>query len=547
MRVCTATGADPEGNSCTWTNCALGASEFGSFGGCASNPTAGTLCVKDCADGTTEQTFANGMVGCAGKDTWDNRNAECGVGHLVANAAQWSSFRGVETVGDPPLVQPTTTTHDYWTDTNLEFTGSSTSCSATPINGLSCPVNQPMRVCTSSGTDGEGNACNWTNCGYGSSVVSAALGGCGGNTTAGAVCLPDSDVYCDASGCISAQKFAASVDAQLQNKVVGYTAVVGTHVAEYGQARTSADPPATPMANNVPFHMASISKVLTTVAALQILTFHGLSVDAFIAPYLPSDWVKGPGVVSTPTVPGITFRQLLTHSAGLLNDAMTYTEIQQQIQLGIVQASKSTPTYRNINFALFRILLPLIQATGPNPSFVDPGPAGRDITTQNYYATYMNQHVFQPLGIFDATLNGTTSPPFALYYPFPAGSATGQAPGNWTALAGGGGWNLSTAEIYRVLSSLGSDNVLLSDGQKTQMNDGCLGWDCSVMSQPGYRGKNGLLIPSGAIPGSRYEVNTFMGIFKGRLGVVILTNSDPGQNLYSVVQTAVAAAAVAHP
>jgi hypothetical protein len=80
------------------------------------------------------------------------------------------------------------------------------------------------------------------------------------------------------------------------------------------------------------------------------------------------------------------------------------------------------------------------------------------------------------------------------------------------------------------------------------MNDGCLGWDCSVLTQAGYRGKNGLLLPSQNPNGSQWRVNTFAGLFKGQLPVVVLINSDPGANVYSgLIPTALAAASVPHP
>lgn len=49
MRICRATQADAEGNSCNWTGCGLSTTTPGDFfGGCEGNPTAGVLC---CASG----------------------------------------------------------------------------------------------------------------------------------------------------------------------------------------------------------------------------------------------------------------------------------------------------------------------------------------------------------------------------------------------------------------------------------------------------------------------------------------------------------------
>ena len=46
------------------------------------------------------------------------------------------------------------------------------------------------------------------------------------------------------------------------------------------------------------------------------------------------------------------------------------------------------------------------------------------------------------------------------------------------------------ASLLRVLEGLVSGR-LLSVSQRELMDDNCLGWDCSIASQAGYRGKYG--------------------------------------------------------
>jgi hypothetical protein len=181
MRVCTAAGTDAEGNQCNWQHCGLEASapdQF--FGGCAGNLTAGALCiVAGCADGTVEQIFAGGMVGCAATETYANRASLCGPGFRLATAAEWVALRG----GIAP-------THDYWTSDALKFSGSgSSACTVSTTVGNDCGAT-PMRVCTAAGGDAEGNVCNWTHCGLDASAPDQFFGGCVFNTTAGAVCVP---------------------------------------------------------------------------------------------------------------------------------------------------------------------------------------------------------------------------------------------------------------------------------------------------------------------------------------------------------------------
>ena len=131
-----------------------------------------------CADGTQEQTFTGGMVGCAGAVTFANRNTLCAPGFRMVTAAEWTALRN----GAAP-------THDYWTSNDLKYSGTGPSaCSVSAETGNSCGTT-PMRVCT--GTDPEGNVCNWTHCGIDANTPDQFFGGCSGNTFAGALCVPN--------------------------------------------------------------------------------------------------------------------------------------------------------------------------------------------------------------------------------------------------------------------------------------------------------------------------------------------------------------------
>ena len=90
---------------------------------------------------------------------------------------------------------------------------------------------------------------------------------------------------------------------------------------------------------------------------------------------------------------------------------------------------------------------------------------------------------------------------------------------------------MTPASLRRVLDGLISGS-LLSSSQRQQMDHNCLGWDCSITSQTGYRAKDG------GIAG----LQIFFGILAGTIPVVVATNSDPGKPLFAIVQTALAAA-----
>jgi hypothetical protein len=130
---------------------------------------------------TARQAFQYaGMVGCAGKVTFDQRATLCGEGFHPASAVNYYTDYGA-----------VTPSHDYWVNDALKYNGSGPgSCWVSTTTGNSCNANQPMRVCSSS-VDPEGNTCNWTGCAFGSGhTESDFFGGCNGNATAGTLCVP---------------------------------------------------------------------------------------------------------------------------------------------------------------------------------------------------------------------------------------------------------------------------------------------------------------------------------------------------------------------
>ena len=116
------------------------------------------------------------MAGCAGSVAWADRASLCNQGYHVCSAQEWVSRRGSAVPG-----------HNYWTNDDLKYSGSgANSCTASVSTGTSCGAN-PMRVCSPTQADPEGNQCNWTGCGL-DSTSSTYFGGCLGNTTAGTLC-----------------------------------------------------------------------------------------------------------------------------------------------------------------------------------------------------------------------------------------------------------------------------------------------------------------------------------------------------------------------
>jgi hypothetical protein len=95
---------------------------------------------------------------------------------------------------------------------------------------------------------------------------------------------------------------------------------------------------------------------------------------------------------------------------------------------------------------------------------------------------------------------------------------------------------MTPASLRRVLEGLISGNSLLSGRQRQQMDDDCLGWDCSVTGQADYRGKEG---DFGDGPAG---LHTFFGILAGTIPVVVAVNSDLVDDISAMVQAALFAA-----
>jgi hypothetical protein len=74
MRVCTPGGTDSYGNTCTWTGCGHATTQNQYFGGCTSNPTAGTLC---CAQRAVPGSAVTG-VGRRGLSSFECRSVAVG-------------------------------------------------------------------------------------------------------------------------------------------------------------------------------------------------------------------------------------------------------------------------------------------------------------------------------------------------------------------------------------------------------------------------------------------------------------------------------------
>ena len=363
---------------------------------------------------------------------------------------------------------------------------------------------------------------------------------------------------CDEKHCVLMSDVAKNIRSQLDSKVVGYAFYLGgcssIRSEAYGSARTSADSAAgfTP---STKMTVASVSKVVTALAAIRVIAErrhvdpnlqHGL--DSPIGPFLPPwNWAKP----DQEKIAAITFRRLLSQTSGIRNYGnfpMDYatlkkffskpvrsgagpcggTDIEDVDGIDPAIVTDTAPCYSNINFAIFRILLPRIMGYGGD----DEGEyAAR-------YVQIVQDKVFKPVGIMDADCKPPSKGAYALAYTFPGTSSWDF--GDRRSTCGGEGWYLSVEDLGAVLLSInGVDgrilDVPLLHNMETIPALHALGWDCPSTNCPslsGYRWleKNGAL--QHAKPGPK--VNTSIAIFGGASGTpfapgaigVLFANSD---------------------
>jgi CubicO group peptidase (beta-lactamase class C family) len=365
-------------------------------------------------------------------------------------------------------------------------------------------------------------------------LAAACVSGCSARPHAGGLAATQppgsADRVCVPSACVSLSRLAHSINTQLKGNVVGYVALIGkSRVFASGLARTTADPPQLAMGPDVTVNVASVGKMFTTIAVLQSLARHHLSIDSRISPFLPPDWVKGPGIGT------ITFRELLTHRAGFRLDSgrvfVTDNAAREQIRHGIQQADKQVADYNNINFTIFRDMLPFMEGARAQ------GPAAT-----RFFISYVQRQVFDPVGVKDARC-GPVRDAMLMYSPPAAGTQPGRQAPVGPSGCSAGGWFMTPASMLRVLYGLISGHSLLSSSQRQQMDGNCLGWDCSLTGTASYVGKGGDFADGSA------ALHTFFGIIAGTIPVVVVTNSDLGainpnlgEDLTPVFETALFAA-----
>ncbi|TYA84161.1 serine hydrolase [Seonamhaeicola marinus] len=292
----------------------------------------------------------------------------------------------------------------------------------------------------------------------------------------------------------------------------------------YGKARNAADG-SMDFALNKEINIASVSKFYTAIAVMQLLEANNLTIEDDIVDWLPNTWVKGPGVSN------LSFKDLLKHESGLqstnnnFDTTLGYQGLKDCIETGVVNAK--TRNYLNVNFALYRVLIPSLWSNLNGSPAID---IENDANTQFMYLLYMQENIFDRLslplvGCFPEDRTVST-----LYYNVNDGSNNGgQYYGSWNNKSGGGGYFMTTLEMAKVNAYFEHTEILVSKEQRDEMKLHRLGMDIADPADEthgNYYGKAGS-IGTSSDPSISQGVRTQIVMFPGTgVDCVVVMNSQ---------------------
>lgn len=327
---------------------------------------------------------------------------------------------------------------------------------------------------------------------------------------------------------------------RLQGETVGFSYAInqGGQLAiadARGEIRNEVDDSAG-MTEHQRMNVASISKNVTAVAALQLIEANGLSVFDPIGPWLPAEWDLGYGFEADGGF--ITFYDLLTHRSGIKQsvllfqqldaglstlDLVTWEGLELVVDFGIAPSFYGEPEYSNINYALFRVLIPALweAAGGMAYDALDAAEAAA------LYQSYVGQHVLNASGVHQAACHENFLPIEPRYYDANDPDAPGMIAGNWSLRCGSGGWVLSAVDLAAVLAHTRYDDSVLSPVMRLAMDEWKMGWQTwpSLDGHGTFLGHGGALWWPGEA-GDRAELNGCVMKFPTQVEAVILVNSS---------------------
>jgi CubicO group peptidase (beta-lactamase class C family) len=326
---------------------------------------------------------------------------------------------------------------------------------------------------------------------------------------------------------VNLNTFANNLKMRLDGKTTGYSyAIYEYETLKKSGAGGYAVLGSVPQSPDRRMTTMSMSKTITAAAVMKALeqmnegsrrfgrTF---SINSKIALFLPSDWQLGPHVSE------MTLKDLLTHTSGLRevgNDPASYEGLRQVIANGSTNENFRKYKYVNMNFCLFRIIVPYMlngRAAIENLSSIEA-------RTTGLFLSFVKQKVLGPVGLSGASLAPSGPQEEVRYYNFhnPQHYMVDESYERASQRSGASSWFMSVKEFGKFIAALRAGKIVSAASFK-QMTDNNLGMFRENSIHGRYWNHNGIL-NWGNGSGSRAD----WMIFPNGITAVVLINSTGG-------------------
>jgi CubicO group peptidase (beta-lactamase class C family) len=350
----------------------------------------------------------------------------------------------------------------------------------------------------------------------------------------------------------------------------GETNLLMTHSG--GFARKAIDPPQMVASPTDRVNIASVSKFITAAAVASTLQAKNLSVDTLVSDFLPPSWNVHP-LVKT-----LTFRDLMTHRSGFdndtnedltdnnpdnnfISDGSTYDEIKFSLEKGPTFTPKAAYRYVNMNFNLFRIILPYLDSYDrfvKKVTLTIPVTSQPDRFLAEAYIAIVNKRVFAPSNVASAACNSKTltssaitigqpSPKVAvLLYEYNNPTRPGLDVGDNPLTCGASGWNLSVTDLFRVLQTLLFTEAIVSEKNRQLFTAGAANsQDGLGMNRDGDLAGGKVFSHGGWLPIDERQLHSGYAYFEATKTIMVgigtgghKTPSPPVVNWFDQIKTA---------
>ena len=279
-----------------------------------------------------------------------------------------------------------------------------------------------------------------------------------------------------------ADLFETNLRNELDGSVMGFTYIVaqnGNIVKSGigGDAQNTEDRDID-MSLHLEMQIASISKFVTTLAAIRVCDELGLPLTTPIGEFLPSGWRRGNGINN------VTIAELCNHTAGLnvrgtqRFNATRLDSLRQYVASGAI--NPKTRVYSNTHHALLRLVLPMMYygITGNEPGFSEEAVAAA-------YRILVGELIFTPMEV-----SGNLQPKNQsqiLAYSGPADNTAGLGgTADFSLVSGGTGWHMTTFDIAKLWAYAWFSNDLIDDDDRDWLRTSRAGlWNTLLNQQHG--------------------------------------------------------------